>query len=99
MTKLRDEIESYCEKQGVDIPPGFRRHSPSRFVIISKPSPDASWKLVARTWFAVADVIDYLDNLSNTHAFRILDFKDGFVVERQGARLKQVSPIEDSKLD
>lgn len=94
MTKLRDKIESYCEKRLIDIPPGFRRHSPSRYVIILKPSAEAGWKLVARTWFAVADVIYYIDNLKDSAGYKILDFKEGFVLEREGARLKQVSSIE-----
>lgn len=94
MTNLRDKIESYCEERRVDIPPGFRRHAPSRYVIILKPSAEAGWKLVARTWFAVADVIYYIDNLNDAAEYMILDFKEEFVLEREGTRLKQVGPIQ-----
>jgi hypothetical protein len=58
----------------VAIPPGFYRHSASRYAAIDlEGSPP---KLVAKTWFNQEDAAYYLANLSSGKPMRILDFKD-----------------------
>jgi len=73
-------IGDYCERHGVEIPPGFARGA-SRFAIIRTHLTPP--KLIARTWFNMADVVYYVEHfmlpeLGDTlsQSIRILDFKD-----------------------
>lgn len=84
--KFEHLIRDYCARNGVEIPLGFGRNSPSRFAIVRLDVRPP--KLVAVTWFKVADVLHHVrqailqtvteDELSKT--IRILDFQEG--VER-----------------
>src|SRR5581483_311254 len=81
-SKYKHLIENYCRKQGVAVPPGFGRNTPSRFAIIrTHTSPP---KLIATTWFKTADVIYYIEHFLKPEigdaiagSIRILDFQDG----------------------
>ena len=58
--KYKRLIEDFCAKNGVNVPPGFARNTPSRYAIIrTNLTPQ---KLIATTWFKVADVIYYIEN-------------------------------------
>lgn len=79
--KFKKLIQDYCVERAIEVPPGFARGSASQYAIIRLlPTP----KLVARTWFAVADVLNYIEQYvvpeygdSTSAAIRILDFKTG----------------------
>jgi hypothetical protein len=69
-----DRIKQYCELEGIEIPSGFGRNAPSRFVAIDlDKSPP---RLVALTWFKHADLVHYLRTHGSGRRFRLLDFKD-----------------------
>ncbi len=72
--KYIDKIKQHCELEGIEIPSGFGRNSPSRLVAIDldKTPP----RLVALTWFKHADLVHYLRTNGNGRRFRLLDFKD-----------------------
>lgn len=90
-------IGEYCARQGIEVPPGFARLTPSRYAIIrTQPSPP---KLVAKTWFKRADVIYYIEHFlapelgeALPHSIRILDFQEGEELAYHGGqRLDKVS--------
>ncbi len=86
--KFSDRIKQYCEASGIDIPPGFYRHSASRYAAIDMGC--APPKLIAKTWFNQEDVVYYLKNLAAGKNIRILDFKDREeLVFEGGERLKR----------
>ena len=88
--RYSDRIRRYCQQHGISIPIGFGRHSASRYVVVELSEQP---KLVARTWFNVADLIHYLDRASDVPR-QILDFKEGVVLERTGAtRVRAVAPL------
>jgi hypothetical protein len=80
--KYKRLIEDYCTKQGISVPPGFARNTPSRYAIIrTHLSPP---KLIATTWFKTADVIYYIEHFLQpelgdavAQSIRILDFQEG----------------------
>lgn len=72
--KYTDRVKSYCETNGVEIPPGFYRHPASRYVVVDTSSSPP--KVVAKTWFKQEDVVYYLKNLSPGKQVQILDFKE-----------------------
>ncbi len=75
-------IEDYCARNGITVPPGFARLTPSRYVIIrTHLSPP---KLIAKTWFKTADVVYYIEHFllpelgpALAQSIRILDFQEG----------------------
>ena len=72
--KFTKQIEKFCEKEGINIPSGFYRHSASRYAAIDlDANPN---KLIAKTWFNKEDVIYYLKNMAAEKSLRILDFKE-----------------------
>ncbi|WP_395750866.1 hypothetical protein [Prosthecobacter sp.] len=77
---LKKIIESYCTARGIAVPAGFGRHPASRYVVIRRDGNTP--KLVAKTWFALEDVVYYLEHLllpelgGQTDAFDVLDFTD-----------------------
>jgi len=83
--KYIDRITQYCELEGVDIPLGFGRNSPSRFVAIDLDK--APPRLIALTWFKHADLVHYLRTNGKGRRFRLLDFKDReeLIFEGQGS--------------
>jgi hypothetical protein len=72
--RYKDRIEAYCQESGVAIPPGFYRHSASRYAAVDLESSPP--RLVAKTWFNQEDAAYYLANLASGKPMRILDFKD-----------------------
>ena len=95
-SSYKKRIIDYCSNHGVFVPDGFGRNSPSRYAIIRTHLNPA--KLVAKTWFEVADVVNFIetqlipelgDNLSTS--IRILDFKDDEILSYNGtSRLSKV---------
>ena len=72
--KFSKQIEEYCKKEGIHIPPGFYRHSASRFAAIDlDANPN---KLIAKTWFNKEDVVYYIENMAAEKSLKILDFKE-----------------------
>jgi len=89
--KYQRLIEAYCERAGVSLPPGFARHTPSRYAIIRIHITPP--KLVATTWFKVADVLYHIEHallpeLGDTlsKSIRILDFEQGHELAYTGGR-------------
>lgn|GEM_PF-1352328 len=87
--KYKHLIEEYCLANGIAIPPGFARNSPSQYVVIRTDLTPP--KLVATTWFKKEDVVYYLQNsaISEIGAERassltILDFKTGIRLHFNG---------------
>lgn len=88
--KFKKLIQDYCDDNAIEIPPGFARGSASHYAIIRLlPSP----KLVARTWFTVATVLNYIEQYvvpeygdSASTAIRILDFKTGEELTYTGSK-------------
>ena len=94
MGALREKIETYCNLKGIEIPPGFIRHTPSRYAIIK--IEDGGWKLTAKTWFNVSDVINYLNNHCEGVEYRVLDFKEEAELKRRGEKqLEKCGNIQD----
>ena len=93
-TPYKQRILDYCAAQGITVPPGFGRNTPSRHAVVRT---DATpHKLVATTWFKIADVIYYLQHTLSpqlgehvNQSIRILDFQDNQELEWNG--LKQLS--------
>ena len=90
-------IGDYCTREGIAVPPGFARLTPSRYVIIrTHLSPP---KLIAKTWFKTADVVYYIEHFllsklgeALPQAIRILDFQDGEELAYSGGqRLDRIS--------
>jgi hypothetical protein len=90
-------IRNYCVREGITVPPGFARLTPSRYVIVRiQPSPS---KLIAKTWFKTADVVYYIENFlvpelgdELDQSIRILDFEIGEELTYTGGqRLNRVS--------
>jgi hypothetical protein len=75
-------IVDYCMRQGIAVPPGFARHTPSRYVIIRIQATPP--KLIAKTWAKTTDVVYYIEHFlfpelgeALSQSIRILDFQDG----------------------
>ena len=90
-------IGDYCAREGIAVPPGFARLTPSRYVIIrTHVSPS---KIIAKTWFKTADVLYYIEHFlipelgeALPQSIRILDFQEGEeLTYRGGQRLDRVS--------
>jgi hypothetical protein len=56
---IKKRIEAYCKANGVVIPGGFARTSPSRYAVIRRDSGEP--KLVAKTWFKQEDLCYYIE--------------------------------------
>lgn len=90
MAAYKQRISSFCETNGIAIPPAFGRNNPSRYAIVrTHLNPP---KLVAMTWFKVSDVIYFLKNHLQPElgdaldaSVRILDFKTGEELAWNGA--------------
>jgi hypothetical protein len=94
--KYKKLIADYCGANGITVPPGFARNRPSRYAIIR--THQTPPKLIATTWFAVADVLYYIQHhlapeLGDTLAesIQILDFKTTEILAYNGG--KQLNPI------
>jgi len=90
-------IGDYCAREGIAVPPGFARLTPSRYAIIrTHLSPP---KLIAKTWFKTADVVYYIEHFlapelgeALPQSIRILDFQEGEeLAYRGGQRLDRFS--------
>ena len=98
-SKYKRLIGDYCVRHGISVPPGFGRHSPSRYVIIRTHLTPA--KLIAATWFRTNDLHYYIERSllpelgeSLQQSIRILDFQEGEeLVYRGGRRLDRVGPL------
>lgn len=91
-SKFDQPILDYCAAHGVAVPAGFARHTPSRYVIIRKDSDPP--KLVARTWFSVADLTYYIENYLTpelapdlSELVAIFDFETGECMDYSDGRL------------
>ena len=89
-SKLELLIRDYCERHGVAITPGFA-HGACRYAIIRTYITPP--KLIARTWFNMADVVYYIEHFmlpelgdSISQSIRILDFKDGEELAYSGGK-------------
>ena len=90
--RIASKVLRYCDREGITVPIGFKRHPSSRYVIIELTD---SPKLVARTWFNQKDVVYYLNNLADEVPRRILDFKENEeLVFDGGTRLKRVGEFD-----
>jgi len=56
--KYSQIIQEYCEQEGVEIPPGFKRVPANHLAIIRKDSNPS--KLIAKTYFNKADIKYYI---------------------------------------
>ena len=72
--RYRAKIEQYCKDVGIEVPIGFQRHTPGRYVAIDLESNPP--KLVAATWSHQRDAVSYLGNLAAGQKTRMLDFKE-----------------------
>jgi hypothetical protein len=98
-------IEDYCARQGITVPPGFARHSPSRYAIVRTHLTPP--KLIAKTWFKTADVHYYIEQFllpelgdALSQSIRILDFQEGEELAYTGSkRLDRVSTFSVSHDD
>ena len=79
-SKFESLIRKYCYANGITIPVGFGRNTPSRYSIVLLDSPP---KLVAATWSKLADVAYFVEGHAQRNRvpavgshLRILDFKD-----------------------
>jgi hypothetical protein len=95
-TKYERPIGDYCARHGIAVPPGFARHTPSRYVIIRKHLTPP--KLIAKSWFKTADVIYYIEHFllpelgdGLSQSIRVLDFQDGEELSYTGG--KQLAKI------
>lgn len=95
---MKKTIEAYCASNGINVPPGFSRHSASRYAIVRRDiSPP---KLIAVTWFKQEDLIYHIENsLAEeiecfSDAIEIFDFKAGTRLIYSGSnRLTSGEPI------
>lgn len=94
-SKFRQPILDYCDTHGVEVPVGFARHTPSRYVIVRKDSDPP--KLVARTWLKFADVKYYVEKflvpeLANdlSDMVDILDFETNESLKYRDGRLTRL---------
>lgn len=53
-------IGDYCAREGIAVPPGFARLTPSRYVILRTHLLPP--KLIAKTWFKTADIVYYIEH-------------------------------------
>jgi hypothetical protein len=89
--RYSDRIRQYCERHEIAVPAAFARHPASRYAIIELTEPP---KRVARTWFKIEDLIYYLDPQPEVRR-RIVDFKRGVVLERDGqSKVRAVGEVE-----
>lgn len=84
MNALKKKIELYCELNKVEIPFGFHRSSPSKYVVIKRKV--RKWQLTAMTWNNVSDVINYLNNYCENVEYKVLDFKNEVELKRRGKK-------------
>lgn len=95
-SKYKRLIEDFCAKNGVAVPPGFARNTPSRYAIIR--TNLAPPKLIATTWSKQADVIYYIEHFLSpelkdavSQSIRILDFETAEeLIYTSGKRLQKV---------
>lgn len=66
------QIAQYCRDAGVDIPVGFQRHRAYQYAAID--NSESPPKLVATTWSAHQDVVNFLLHQDDWQSTRILDF-------------------------
>ncbi len=86
-------IQEYCEREGIDVPAGFKRHSACHLAVIRY--HDGKPKLVAKTFFKKEDLNDYLSSILSGLALsphciapvKVIDFKENtyFDVAGNGA--------------
>jgi hypothetical protein len=92
--RYTEKIRRYCSNGGIQVPAGFDRHAASRYAIVQLTDPP---KLVARTWFKVADVIYYLNLRTDDTPLRILDFKENQELAHDGgSTLTRIKPFDPS---
>jgi hypothetical protein len=89
-TSYRKWIESYCAANGIAVPVGFGRNSPSRHAVVRRDS--GTPKLVAKTWITRTDLAYYVEKTlmpelgADYHlAVDILDFKEGCKLSYSGS--------------
>lgn len=84
-------IREFCERNGIDIPPGFGRNPASRYAAIDtgKVPP----RLIATTWFKQADLLYYVQRHPAPGSLRLLDFKDEHELALRGAALMATGKI------
>lgn len=101
-SKFESLIRKYCEANHITIPVGFGRNTPSRYAVILQEEPP---RLVASTWFKLADVAYFLEGLAlptdesqAKTTTQILDFKDLAVLVYQGkSRFTKLSSFSVSE--
>jgi hypothetical protein len=86
-------IQEYCEREGIYIPPGFKRQSASHLAVIRFDSSEP--KLVAKTFFKKEDLKYYIASMlkelteSETGLIpaKVMDFKENkeFKISKDGA--------------
>jgi hypothetical protein len=79
-------ILDFCERHGVDVPPGFNRNPGNRYAVVDtgKVPP----RLIATTWFKQEDLLYYVKRHPAPDSLRILDFKISQELAFQGTALR-----------
>ena len=72
--RYRAKIEQYCKEVGIEVPIGFQRHTPGRYVAIDLESNPP--KLVAATWSHQKEALSYLYKVAAGPKTRMLHFKE-----------------------
>ena len=99
--RYQNLIKEYCARRAVAVPPGFGRNTPCRYVIIR--TDCAPPKLIATTWWKVADVVYYIERFLVpelgdliSQSVRILDFKECRELVFAGGRLRKTATFSTS---
>ncbi len=89
-------IQEYCDKEGVYVPPGFKRQAASHLAVIRSDSSET--KLVAKTFFKKEDLKYYITNSLNELTpssegllpVKVIDFKENktFNINAQGGLIE-----------
>src|SRR5204862_2059648 len=85
-SKYRRLIDEYCARHGVNIPQGFAQGTPQRYAIIRTHLTPP--KLIARTWFSMADVVYYIEHFMLTELGDTLSQSSGFLTSKTARSLR-----------
>ena len=91
-TTLTQKIQEFCTSHDIQIPPGFKRHAPSRYAVIV--INDDARKLIAKTWFTVEDLVYYVEHNLKDREHRVFDFEQMNEIRIKDSRSTEVvAPI------
>jgi hypothetical protein len=104
-SKYKKLIRDFCSREGIQVPGGFGRHTPGRYVVVR--IDKVPHVLTATTWSKTSDVIYYVENFlvpelgdKLSTSIRLLDFQQGDELGYAGSsrlvKLGGFHPITDS---